>query len=58
MSSLINLNPFLLYDGYWALGDVLGITNLREKSTKELKQFTKEIFKLKFSKRTFQNYLN
>lgn len=29
---LFNLNPFLKYDGYWALGDFINIPNLKEKA--------------------------
>jgi putative peptide zinc metalloprotease protein len=31
-TALININPFLRYDGYWALSDLLNIPNLRTKS--------------------------
>jgi putative peptide zinc metalloprotease protein len=32
LSVLINLNPFLRYDGYWALSDSLAVANLRSRS--------------------------
>ena len=35
----VNINPFLRFDGYWALCDFLNVTNLRENSNKLLKQF-------------------
>ncbi|MGH1427716.1 MAG: site-2 protease family protein [Arenicella sp.] len=31
---LINLSPFLRWDGYWVLSDLVGIQNLRERSGK------------------------
>ncbi|WP_428224799.1 hypothetical protein [Flavobacterium sp.] len=31
---LFNLNPFLRYDGYWALSDLMNLTNLKERSAK------------------------
>jgi len=31
---LINLSPFLRWDGYWVLSDLVGIQNLRERSNK------------------------
>ena len=31
---VFNLNPFLRYDGYWALSDLMNITNLRERSSR------------------------
>ena len=34
-----NLNPFLRYDGYWALSDLLMISNLKEKSMRTLGLF-------------------
>ncbi len=49
ISSLINLNPFLLYDGYWALSDISGISNLREKSFKELKVFITSLIRFRNS---------
>jgi len=36
---LINLSPFLRWDGYWVLSDLLGIQNLRERSNKLCKWF-------------------
>jgi len=35
----ININPFLRFDGYWALSDITNIANLRETSDNILKQF-------------------
>lgn len=34
-----NLNPFLRFDGYWALSDYTNITNLRERATKASVKF-------------------
>jgi putative peptide zinc metalloprotease protein len=34
-----NLSPFLRYDGYWALCDILNISNLNEKSARVVNQF-------------------
>ena len=38
MSLLANLNPFLRYDGYWVLSDMIGVPNLRMASNKILKK--------------------
>jgi len=37
--TLINLNPWLRYDGYWALSDILKISNLRDKAHKTVMSF-------------------
>lgn len=39
----ITLNPFLRYDGYWAVTDLLNVTNLRENSHKILDQFLRRL---------------
>ncbi len=36
---LINLSPFLRWDGYWVLSDLVGIQNLRERSGKLVEWF-------------------
>lgn len=36
---IVNINPFLRYDGYWALCDLINVPNLRENSMKLMKQF-------------------
>jgi len=36
---LVNLSPFLRWDGYWVLSDLVGIKNLRERSGKLCKWF-------------------
>jgi putative peptide zinc metalloprotease protein len=36
---LVNGNPLLKYDGYYALGDWLGVPNLRQQSGQSLEQF-------------------
>lgn len=41
---LFNLNPLMKYDGYFVLSDVVGIPNLRSRSTHELKRFAKRRF--------------
>ena len=38
LSLLANLNPFLRYDGYWVLSDMIGVPNLRMASNKILKK--------------------
>lgn len=38
MRVLINLNPFLRYDGYWILSDSIDVPNLRKVSHEKLKQ--------------------
>jgi putative peptide zinc metalloprotease protein len=39
LSLLANLNPFLRYDGYWVLSDMIGVPNLRMTSNMILKNF-------------------
>ena len=39
LSLLTNLNPFLRYDGYWVLSDMIGVPNLRMTSNRILKTF-------------------
>ena len=39
-----NINPFLRFDGYWALSDFMGIPNLREKSNEILTRAYNSIF--------------
>ncbi len=41
ISLIANLNPFLRYDGYWVLSDILQISNLRSKSLSAFKDFFK-----------------
>ncbi|WP_349317574.1 hypothetical protein [Chitinophaga sp. MM2321] len=36
---LVNINPFLRYDGYWILSDLLSISNLKEKSMHTVGRF-------------------
>ena len=43
MTLLFNANPLMKYDGYYILSDVLGIPNLRQRSTKYLKDQFKRI---------------
>jgi putative peptide zinc metalloprotease protein len=42
---VVNLNPFLRYDGYWILSDALNIANLRQKSKLALREFYRYITK-------------
>ena len=39
VGALINLNPFLRFDGYWVLSDVTSIVNLRSRSNLMANQF-------------------
>jgi len=39
IGALINLNPFLRFDGYWVLSDLTGIVNLRSRSNLLANQF-------------------
>lgn len=53
---VVNINPFLRFDGYWALSDLMNIPNLRSKSTQSLHQLRKSIFGGERSfKLTFRN---
>lgn len=38
---LINLNPFLKYDGYWIISDLFGFSNLRLQSNEKFKSLLK-----------------
>jgi len=44
-SFIVNLNPFLRYDGYWILSDTINTPNLRKVSMIKLKSFINSIFK-------------
>lgn len=57
VSSLINLNPFLLYDGYWALSDIIGVSNLRTKAFAELKRFVLSIIRFNFYRISIKEFL-
>lgn len=39
-----NLNPLIKYDGYWIISDLLDISNMRQKTTQLLANFTRSIF--------------
>lgn len=56
VSSLLNLNPLLRYDGYWAVSDLLQVPNLRQKSFNELKSILKDLVRINFVKRPIKNY--
>jgi putative peptide zinc metalloprotease protein len=44
ISTIINLNPFLRFDGYWALSDLINVPNLRSNSNKRLNETIRWIF--------------
>jgi putative peptide zinc metalloprotease protein len=44
---LVTLNPFFRFDGYWIVSDLLGVSNLRRKSTELILFFIKKLFKQK-----------
>lgn len=53
LSTLGNINPFLRYDGYWVLSDLIDVPNLRKKSNETLIQVFNNIRKnipFKFTK--------
>jgi putative peptide zinc metalloprotease protein len=56
LSSLLNLNPLLRFDGYWALSDLFETPNLRRKSFIEVKSIFNEVFRLNFSRRGLKDY--
>jgi putative peptide zinc metalloprotease protein len=37
LGTITNLNPFLRFDGYWALSDLINVPNLKGNSDKKLK---------------------
>ncbi|MDR1181737.1 MAG: M50 family metallopeptidase [Bacteroidales bacterium] len=45
VSLLVTLNPFFKFDGYWIVSDLLGVPNLRKKSTKLIVHFFKKLLK-------------
>jgi len=56
---IINVNPFLRYDGYWALSDLLNIPNLRAKSNEAVLRTIKSINDkdVKFEKTLMNGFL-
>jgi putative peptide zinc metalloprotease protein len=42
---LITLNPFFRFDGYWIVTDLLGVSNLRQKSRELFLHFIKKLLK-------------
>lgn len=46
-----NLNPFLRFDGYWILSDLLDIQNMREKANKCFILLIKALFHFRFSEK-------
>lgn len=47
---LLTLNPFLKFDGYWIVSDLLGVPNLRERTTELFLYYFKRIKKDKVRK--------
>lgn len=47
LTVITNLNPFLRYDGYWILSDLIGVPNLRKESNKKLSSIFKKEFERK-----------
>ncbi|MGH1387191.1 hypothetical protein [Kordia sp.] len=45
LSFVLNLNPFLRYDGYWVLSDTIKTANLRKVSMEKLRLCIQSIFK-------------
>lgn len=54
-SVVLNLNPFLRYDGYWVLSDTIKTANLRKVSMEKLRAFTQTIFKKNTFSYTIKN---
>jgi putative peptide zinc metalloprotease protein len=55
-SFIVNLNPFLRYDGYWIMSDSINTPNLRKVSMEKLKLYTNSLLKkrkLLFTKKDF-----
>jgi putative peptide zinc metalloprotease protein len=40
----VTLNPFFKFDGYWIVSDLLGVSNLRQKSKELFSYFIKKLF--------------
>jgi putative peptide zinc metalloprotease protein len=40
----VTLNPFFKFDGYWIMSDLLGVPNLRKRSTELISYFLKKMF--------------
>lgn len=61
ISALFNLNPFLKYDGYWILSDILGVYNLNKQLAVSIKILLNNIFKKEkinnFNYTNFKNYI-
>lgn len=52
IASLFNLNPFLKYDGYWILSDILGVYNLNQYLAISVKTLLCNVF----TKRKINNF--
>lgn len=55
LSILPNLNPFIRYDGYWILSDILNIPNLKKKATEKLLEVKSWIFSRNMTKNPLNN---
>ncbi|MDR2139029.1 MAG: M50 family metallopeptidase [Tannerella sp.] len=42
---LVTLNPFFKFDGYWIVSDLLGVSNLRQKSKELVRFFLKKLLR-------------
>ncbi|MDD6211265.1 MAG: hypothetical protein PUB21_11750 [Bacteroidales bacterium] len=49
----ITLNPFLKFDGYWIMSDLLGIPNLRQRTSEVFKYYFNRSFKKPINKRPY-----
>ncbi|MDR1227235.1 MAG: M50 family metallopeptidase [Prevotellaceae bacterium] len=45
ISLLITLNPFFKFDGYWITSDLLGVSNLRQKSKELFRHFFRKLLR-------------
>ncbi|GHT36719.1 hypothetical protein AGMMS49593_02290 [Endomicrobiia bacterium] len=47
ISAVFNLNPFLKYDGYWVLSDILGVYNLNRRVADSVRLLVYKLFGIK-----------
>lgn len=47
ISAVFNLNPFLKYDGYWVLSDILGVYNLNRRVSDSVRLLVYKLFGIK-----------
>lgn len=50
---LLSLNPFLKFDGYWILSDLLGVPNLRKRTNELMTYYFKKLWRKPVEKRPF-----